>query len=255
MQPSARQAAHKAQQSAVALLPHKDQRQQEHRCQQDQVGERIADGRVQTLLRKIINGRFGQPGINLCGQFDVFQIVPGAVVLKNRYAGQLGRLGLHTLQKIAVARHGVVLVLQLAEQAVFGIQIVGKQRIGFVVVFLLVGIEHGGIVLPKLGQRIVAVGQLPIILPDFDKAFYLLAFFAQVDAFFLRGFAVKLRPHRAVGRRWRLLGGGAGTHPQQQKIGRCQYCQQDGEHSAAPDLAEFSKKQAHLPSPSPNTFR
>ena len=206
-------------------------------------------------MRKIINGRFSQPGINLCGQFDVFQIVPGAVVLKNRDAGQLVCLGLHALQKIAVARHGVVLVLQLAEQAVFGVQIVGKQRIGSVLVFLLVGIEHSGIVLPILGQPVVAVSQLPIILPDFDKAFYFLAFFAQVGAFFLHGLACQLCADGTIGCGGRLVGGGAGTHPQQQKIGRCQYRQQDGEHSAAPDLAEFSKKQAHLPSLSPNTFR
>ena len=65
----------------------------------------------------------------------------------------------------------------------------------------------------------------------------------------------ELRADGTIGCGGRLVGGGAGAHPQQQKIGRCQYRQQDGKHSAAPYLAEFSKKQAHLPSPSPNTFR
>ena len=109
--------------------------------------------------------------------------------MKNRDAGQLVCLGLHALQKIAVARHGVVLVLQLAEQAVFGVQIVGKQRIGSVLVFLLVGIEHSGIVLPILGQPVVAVSQLPIILPDFYKAFYLSVFVVKVDPFFFHSFS------------------------------------------------------------------
>ena len=112
--------------------------------------------------------------------------------MKNRDAGQLVCLGLHALQKIAVARHGVVFVLQLAEQTVLCVQIICEQGVGFVLVFLLVGIEHSGIVLPILGQPVVAVSQFPIILPDFDKAFYLLTFFAQVGAFFLHGLACQL---------------------------------------------------------------
>ena len=176
--------------------------------------------------------------------------------MKNRDARQLRRLGLHAVQKIGVGGHGIVLILQLIEQAIFGVQIVGEQCIAFVLVFLLVGVEHRS-VLVAVGLQVAAagVGHIAVEAADLDKAFNLGIFPVQVHALFFHRQAVKLRADGTIGCGGRLVGGGAGAHPQQQKIGRCQYRQQDGKHSAAPYLAEFSKKQAHLPSPSPNTFR
>ena len=176
--------------------------------------------------------------------------------MEDRDARQLRRLGLHAVQKIGVGGHGIVLVLQLIKQAIFGVHVVGEQCIALVLVFLLVGIEHRS-VLVAVGLQVAAagVGHIAVEAADLDKALNLGIFPVQVRALFFHCQAVELRADGAVGRGGRLFGGGAGAHPQQQEIGGCQYRQQDGKHSAAPYLAEFSKKQAHLPSPSPNTFR
>ena len=72
LKPPARQAAHKRQQAAVPLLTHEQQRQHEHRGQQDQVGEGIRNCGVQTLLRVVVNGRFTQTGIHCRRNFNVF---------------------------------------------------------------------------------------------------------------------------------------------------------------------------------------
>ena len=58
LQPPAGQTAHKRQQAAVPLLPNEQQRQHEHRGQQNQIGEGIRNRGVQTFLRVIVDGRF-----------------------------------------------------------------------------------------------------------------------------------------------------------------------------------------------------
>src|SRR5699024_8591605 len=63
------------------------------------------------------------------------------------------------------------------------------------------------------------------------------------------------RRRGALGRGGGLVGGGARAHPEQQQVGGGQHGQQQREHAVAPDLAQFGGKQAHFPSPSPNTAR
>ena len=118
--------------------------------------------------------------------------------MKNGDAGQLGGFGLNTLQEVTVSCHGVILALQLAEQAVLCVQVIRKQSIGLIRVLLFIGIEHGGIVLPILSEPIAAVSQFPIILPDFYKAFYLSVFVVKVGSLFFHGFIGKLDTYCAI---------------------------------------------------------
>ena len=176
--------------------------------------------------------------------------------MKDRDARQLRRLGLHAVQKIGVGGHGVVLILQLVEQPVLGVQVVGEQCIAFVLVFLLVGVEHRS-VLVAVGLQVAAagVGHIAVEAADLDKALNLGIFPVQVRTLFFHCQAVELRADGAVGRGGRLPRGGASAHPEQQQIGGGQHGQQKREQPVAPHLAQLGQKQAHFPSPSPNTFR
>ena len=111
----------------------------------------------------------------------------------------MGGFGLNTIQEVVVSSHGVILALQLAEQAVLCVQVIRKQSIGLIRVLLFIGIEHGGIVLPILSESIAAVSLFPIILPDFHKAFYLSVFVMKIGSLFFHGFIGKLSTHCAIG--------------------------------------------------------
>lgn len=175
-------------------------------------------------MRVVVDLGRAQSGVDLGGLLDVFQVVAGFVVLKDRDARQLRRLGLHAVQKIGVGSHGVVLVLQLIEQAIFGVQVVGEQCIAFVLVFLLVGVEHCS-VLVAVGLQVAAagVGHIAVEAADLDKALNLGIFPVQVCALFFHCQAVELRADGAVGCGGRLPRGRAGTHPEQQQIGGGQH--------------------------------
>ena len=167
LQPPAGQTAHKRQQAAVPLLPNEQQRQHEHRRQQDQVGEGIRNCGVQPLLRVVVNGRFIQTGIHCRRNFNVFQVVSGLVVLENRDARQLSGPGLHAVEEVAVPGHRVVLADQLGEQRVVQRKAVGIQRVGFVEVGLLVDFEQRGVfVAVALQIDAVAVGEVAVIVVE-----------------------------------------------------------------------------------------
>ena len=116
--------------------------------------------------------------------------------------------------------------MQLIEQPVLGVQVVGEQCIAFVLVFLLVGVEHRS-VLVAVGLQVAAagVGHIAVEAADLDKAFNLGISFVQVRALFFHRQAVKLRADGAVSRSGRLAGGGAGAHPEQQQVGGGQHGQ------------------------------
>ena len=165
MHPPAGQAAHQRQQAAVPLLPHEQQRQHQHGRQQNQVGEGVGNRGVKPFLRVVINGRFAQAGIDGGCDLNVFQIIAALVVLEDRDARQLGRLGLYTVQKIGVPGHRVVLTDQLGEQRVVQRKAVGVQSIRFVKVDLFPGVKQIGIFLPVVLQiDAVAIGKVAVIV-------------------------------------------------------------------------------------------
>ena len=61
------------------------------------------------FLRVVVDGRLAQTGAHRRRDLDVFQVVPGLIVLENRDARQLPGLGLHAVQEVAVPGHRVVL--------------------------------------------------------------------------------------------------------------------------------------------------
>ena len=150
MQTSSGQTAHQREEPAVPFLPDEQKRQHQHGCQQNQISKSIGDGGIQPFLRVVVDGRFAQTGIHRCCDLDVFQIVPGLIVLENRDACQLSCLGLHAFQKVGVPGHRVILIHQLSEQTVFHRQAIGVERVALVAVHLFVLVEQGGIFLPVI---------------------------------------------------------------------------------------------------------
>lgn len=116
-------------------------------------------------MRVIINGCLAQTGAHRRRNFNVFQVIPGLIVLENRDARQLPGLGLHAVEGVAVPGHRVVLADQLGEQRIVQRQAVGVQRVGFVVVGLFPGVEQICVLLTVILQgHAVAIGEVAVVV-------------------------------------------------------------------------------------------
>ena len=193
LQPSARQTAHQGQKAAVPLLPYQQQSQQQHGRQQDQVGEGIGEGGVQAFLRVVVDGNVIQPGVYPGGEFNVFQIVAGGILLENGDTRQLAGLGLYAVQKLPIPGHRIVFAAQLAEQPVVQGQTGGIQIVTFVFIFLFVFVKKGGVFLPVILQiDTVTVGQFPVIVGDAQQTFVFGQLPVEKFPFFFHGHAAHL---------------------------------------------------------------
>ena len=168
-------------------------------------------------MRVIINGCLAQTGAHRRRNFNVFQVIPGLIVLENRDARQLPGLGLHAVEEVAVPGHRVVLADQLGEQHIVQRQAVGVQRVGFVVVGLFPGVEQICVLLTVILQgHAVAIGEVAVVVfePQQRLGFVELAVQKVTLGGHVRTLGSQISPHGAVGRGGGLVGGGTGAHPE-----------------------------------------